>query len=99
MNLVTLVGRLTQDPTIEEIGDKKIVTITLAISRDCKNTAGIYETDFIPCVLWNGIADKVEEFCNKGDCIGIKGKLQVIDNQVTVIADKVSFISKQRSEE
>lgn len=67
-----------------------------------KNVDGIYETDFIRCVLWNGIAGATSEFCKVGDVVGIKGRLQtsVYENEdkkknysTEVIAERVTFLS------
>lgn len=98
-NLAYLIGRLTENPTMKEEGEKKITTITLAVQRSYKNEEGIYETDFINCILWRIIANNVIEYCKKGDLIGIKGSLQTIDNQLVVVAEKVSFLSTKKSEE
>ncbi len=93
MNQVILVGRLATDPTVIENGEKMVTIISLAISRDYKNSEGIYETDFIKCTLWNGIASSTKDYCHKGDVVGIKGKLQVVNNELTVVANKVTFLS------
>ncbi len=43
MNTVTLVGRLTSDPEVVEFGEKQYRTvINLAVSRDYRNSDGIY---------------------------------------------------------
>lgn len=47
-NLVTLIGRLARN--VETIEENKAI-ITLAVQRNYKNEEGIYEVDFIPCVL------------------------------------------------
>ena len=76
-NSVYLIGRLTKDPEIKETdNNKKVCNVTLAVQRSYKNAEGIYETDFIRCVLWNGIAGATSEFCKVGDVVGIKGRLQ-----------------------
>lgn len=107
MNQVTLVGRLTQEPQVKESADgTKRTTINVAVSRDYKNSDGIYDADFIRCVLWNGIASATKDYCHKGDVVGIKGKLQsriyeTDDNEkkymMEVIADKVTFITPNNS--
>ena len=77
LNQVVLVGRLTDNPTvIDTDSGKKYTAINLAVQRAFKNSDGIYETDFIRCILWNGIASNTSEFCQVGDIIGIKGRLQ-----------------------
>ncbi len=103
MNSVTLVGRLVQDPEVKTSSDGTCRTlITVAVSRDYRNSDGIYDADFIRCVLWNGIASATKDYCHKGDVVGIKGKLQTRtyetdDNEkkhlTEVIVDKVTFIS------
>ena len=72
MNNVVLVGRLVEDPkVIDTETGKQMTSITIAVTRNYKNLEGIYETDFIRCVLWNGIASNTSEYCHMGDVIGI----------------------------
>ena len=74
LNQVVLVGRLTEDPTlINTVNGKKVSSITLAVQRTFKNQDGIYEADFIRCILWNAIAASTTEYCHKGDIVGVKG--------------------------
>lgn len=109
LNQVVLVGRLTTNPeVITSQNGKKLSSVTLAVQRPFKNTDGVYETDFIKCVLWNGIASNTSEYCKSGDIVGIKGRIQVrsyesedgTNRSVTeVIAEKVTFLSSQKKEE
>ncbi len=113
MNQLILVGRIVSDPEINETENgRKTCTVTLAINRNYKNADGIYETDFIPVVMWNGISHNVCEFCKKGDVIGVRGKLQssittddgnTIDEnkkrELIVIAERVSFLSSGKKTE
>lgn len=104
-NLVYLIGRLTEDPEAKKLdNDRSTLTINLAVQRSFKNEDGIYETDFIRCILWNGVAIHTSEYCHKGDLVGVKGRLQTrkyeVNNEVKyiteVIVDKVSFLSSKR---
>lgn len=108
LNQVVLVGRLTTDPTCSSLENgKKRTTINLAVSRSYKNTDGTYDTDFINCILWNGIAENTCEYCKKGDIVGIKGRLQTssyekdgITKYVTdVIVEKVTFLAGKKTDE
>ena len=101
-NLVYLIGRLCEDPVTKEYEDgKSMLTINLAVQRSFKNENGIYETDFIRCILWNGIAAQTSEYCKKGDLVGVKGRIQnrSYDDSgekkyiTEVIVDKVSFLA------
>ena len=103
LNQVVLVGRLTDDPKVEESENcTKYSTIVLAVQRTFKNSEGIYEADFIRCRLWNAIANSTSEYCHKGDIVGIKGRIQVsnYDDEdgnkkymTEVIAEKVTFLT------
>lgn len=107
MNQLTLVGRIVND--VEVIGnDRKKYIVTLAVQRNFKNMDGIYETDFIPCILWGTVGQSTLEYCRKGDIIGVKGRLQttIIENEdgtksskIEVIADSVTYLSSKRDEE
>ena len=101
LNQVVMVGRLTSDPEINEVeNDRKVATITLAVQRSYKNAEGVYETDFIKCTLWNGIAENKAEYCKKGDVIGVKGRLQCLSgNELQVVAEKISFLSSRKEED
>ena len=100
MNQIILVGRLVNEPEIKEReSGKEACSITLAVNRSFKNTDGIYETDCIPCILWQGIAENTKEYCHTGDVIGIKGRLQTTNGELEVIAEKVTFLSSKRNEE
>ena len=109
MNQVILVGRLTSNPeVITTETDKKMTTITIAVTRSFKNSEGIYESDFIRCILWNNIALNTCEYCHTGDVVGIKGRLQTrsyedeekVRKMITeVIAEKVTFLSSNKKEE
>ena len=99
LNQVVIVGRLVEKPIVEENENgKKVCNITLAVPRSYKNAEGIYETDFIKCTLWNVIAKNTAEYCNKGDVIGVKGRLQCLSgNELQLIAEKVSFLSSGKT--
>lgn len=104
LNQTIIVGRLVQDPQIKELENEvKIGYITLAVPRCYKNSDGIYETDFIPCVLYKGIAENTKEYCKKGDLVGIKGKLQTRKeedkNIIEIVAEKVTFLSSRKGSE
>lgn len=96
-----MVGRIVSDPEINETESKnKITTIIIAIQRNMKNAKGEYDSDFINCILYNGIAQSTYEYYKKGDLIGIKGRLQSNeDKNINVIAEKVVFLSSHNREE
>ena len=100
LNQVVIVGRLVSKPIVKENENgKEVCNITLAVPRSFKNADGIYETDFIKCTLWNGIAENTAEYCEKGDLVGVRGRLQCLSgNELQLIAEKVSFLSSGKTE-
>ncbi len=109
LNQVVLVGRLTDNVEVDNTDNgKKVASICMAVQRAYKNVSGEYETDFIKCILWNGIAENTSEYCKKGDIVGIKGRLQtnnytddksVKHYTMEVIAEKVTFLSSKKDEQ
>ena len=77
MNIVLLMGRLTQDVEIKEYPNGNVAKITLAVRREFKNSDGLYDTDFIPITLWEGAALTCKEYCSKGSLISIKCRIQM----------------------
>lgn len=103
LNQVVMVGRLSKEIEMKKEGEKKIAYITLAVPRSYKNKDGLYDTDFVDFILWNGIAENTAEYCHKGDIIGIKGRIEteIIDDikRTKLIAEKVTFLSSKKPEE
>jgi single-strand DNA-binding protein len=94
LNNFVIVGRLV------EIKDKDGYSImTLACNRPFKNEEGIYETDFIDLKLFGKVGETTKEYCNKGDVIGAKGRIQTkeIESQkvTELVADKITFLTKK----
>lgn len=107
INQIMLVGRLVKTPDlfITETG-KKGSFITLAVGRPYKNQNGEYDTDFIDCTLWTGVAESTAEYCKTGDIIGIRGRIQtrIVEGEnglkekiMEIVADKVTFLSSANS--
>lgn len=106
LNQIVLVGRLTRDITINKSSNgTKVATISLAIPRSFKNMEGTYDTDFIDCVAFDHIAANTAEYCNKGDIVGVKGRVQsrtVEENgknktEMDIICEKITFLSSNHS--
>ena len=105
LNQAVLVGRIVQTPELRETENgKKLARMTLAVPRSFKNSNGEYETDFISCVMWKGVAESTVEYCQTGDLVGIKGRIQSrkieTDEEhkrqlVEVVAEKVTFLSNK----
>ena len=108
LNSIIIAGRLVSNPEVVTTeNNKKRTYITIAVPRGFKNIDGTYDTDFIRCTLWNGVAESTCEYCKKGDVIGIKGRIQTSSYEkdgekvysTDVIAEKVSFLSTKKVDE
>lgn len=109
MNQLVLVGRLVKDVEVEKLEDgRRVANITLAIQRPFKNQEGVYECDFINCIAFDHISDSIKSYCEKGDLIAVKGRLQSrpykidetrTEHRIEVIAERISFLSKKKSVE
>lgn len=77
INQVTLVGRLTKDPVLQQTADEKnVLNFTLALNRFGRAKRHEQDADFIPCVVWGKRAEEMVQYCGKGTMIGIAGELQ-----------------------
>ena len=108
LNQVVLVGRVVYELELKKSDSgKKFLILTLAIPRSFKNMEGIYDTDFIRCIVWGNIADNTKEYCHKGDIVGLKGRLQSRliekdskkENIMEVVGEKVTFLSSSKNNE
>lgn len=108
LNQSILVGRIVREPEVRETENgTKVTNITLAVQRPFKNINGEYDTDFISCVLWRGVAESTAQYCKKGDLIGVRGRIQTKNIEyedqtrhfMEVVAEKVTFLSNNKNRE
>ena len=108
INRVVMVGRMTRDPELRRTGSGNAVTsFTLALNRNY-NSADGQQADYIPCVVWNKVAENVERYCSKGSLVGVEGRLRSrsYDNAqgqrvfvVEVVCDSVQFLETKSQRE
>lgn len=108
MNRVVIVGRMTRDPELRRTGSGTAVTsFTLALNRNY-NSADGQQADYIPCVVWNKVAENVAQYCSKGSLVGVDGRLRSrsYDNAqgqrvfvVEVQCDSVQFLETKAQRE
>lgn len=84
VNYVVLGGRLTRDPFIQHLENKKGEPLTsvqfkLAVSEDRKDEAGNYVTNFISCKAIGYPASFIEKYCKQGTSVIIQGKIRSED--------------------
>jgi len=73
MNKVILIGRLTRDIEIKNVGnDLKVAEFSLAVDNFVNGKKGV---DFISCVVWNKQAETLEKYTSKGSLIAVEGSI------------------------
>lgn len=109
LNQIILVGRLTRDIEVHESENGgRVATLSLAIPRSFKNAEGSYDTDFVECTAFDVVAENTSEYCQKGDIVGIKGRVQTrqVEHEngeketlKEIIAERVTFLSSKKEKE
>jgi single-strand DNA-binding protein len=101
LNRIVLIGRLTRDPELKEVGQGiSVANFGLAVERDFKNQSGEKEVDFIDVQVWRKLAEVVANNLQKGRLVAVEGRLQVRsyekDGQKRrvseVVAERVQFL-------
>ena len=93
VNTCVIVGRIKE---LKESG-----AMVVAVNRAIKDKNGVYLTDYIPIELKGTIKSQTLEYCNKGATIGVKGRIEYIEEQdsICVVAEKVTFLSSKNHNE
>lgn len=108
MNKFIGIGRITKDIELRMTQTGKPVTsFTLAINRLGKQE-GQPEADFINCVAWNQTAELMSKYTGKGSLIGVEGRVQTRNYEVTtgrkvyvteIVVDRVEFLESRKNNE
>lgn len=104
-NQITLIGRLTADPSLTATNSgHKVSKFTMAVNRSYKQN-GERKADFFNVTAWNGTAEFMAKYIQKGDMIAVIGRVEIHDykdkngierKSFDVIADTVVPTSPKR---
>jgi single-strand DNA-binding protein len=73
---ITILGRLTRDPELREVGSSQVAKFSLADGdrfRQGRDQAP--QSLFLDCEVWGGQAQVVMDYCRKGSRIKVAGQL------------------------
>ena len=79
INQVTLMGNLTRDPELRQTPNgQSVVRFSLALNRAYKGSDGEWKeaTDFVDITAWAGLAERVDQYLNKGSRCLVVGRLR-----------------------
>lgn len=100
-------GRLTKDPETRytQTNNIQVTSFTLAVNRRFVKEGEERQADFINVVAWNKTAEFVSKYFNKGQQVGVIGRIQTRtweDDQgqkhyvTEVIAEEVYFADSKK---
>ncbi len=76
INTAVVVGRLTRDIELKQVGEKSVANFTLAVDKPYNKENDHPEANWIDCVAWGKTAEFLEKYFSKGNRVGITGSLQ-----------------------
>lgn len=101
-NQFILIGRLTKNPILRNTSTgKSVCEISIAVQN------GKEDTSFITINYWNKVAETINNYCKKGDLLGVQG---IIKNHnwedkegnkhydYAFVGNKVSFLATGKKE-
>lgn len=107
MNKIILIGRLTQETKLQYTpSGVAFVRNSIAVQRDFKNQEGNYDADFINFVAYKQTSELIVKHFNKGDKIGLVGRLQVDNYQdqygnkktsYNVVVNEIEFLQEKKT--
>lgn len=96
LNQVIIIGRLRK---VVDLGENKGAIITIENSRPFKNADGVYESDFIDTIIFDGVKNSLMEYVKENDLIGIRGRIQTREIEgkkvIEIVSDKITFLSSK----
>jgi single-strand DNA-binding protein len=110
VNQVILMGNLTRDPELRQTpSGQSVCSFSLALNRAYKDQSGEWQeaTDYIDCVCWGPLAERVSQYLTKGRRALVQGRLQSRSweqegqkrSKVEVLANDVTFVDSRGSGE
>jgi single-strand DNA-binding protein len=103
INQVVMMGNLTRDPDLRTTPNGQTVTnFSLALNRSYKGSDGnwVEDTDYIDCVAWGPLGERVSQYLQKGRRCLVQGRLSQRSweqdgqkrSKVEVVASDVTFL-------
>ena len=97
INQLILVGIIKKMPVYDLLkNDNELI---VEVTRNYKNSDGVFEKDCFKCYLWFAISKKICVCCKEGDLVAIRGRI-VEDNECyKIVAEQVVLLNKNVEDE
>lgn len=104
-NKTILMGNLTKNPEIKQVGSTSICTLNLAMNRKYKTASGESREDvcFVEVTVWGKQGENCNTYLKKGSSVLVEGRLKFDSwddretgkkrSKLTIVADSVTFTS------
>lgn len=77
MNKAFIIGNLTKDPELRTTKNGiSVCSFTVAVQRRYKDQNGDRQADFIPVIVWRGLAENCAKYLAKGKKVAVSGEIQ-----------------------
>ena len=79
VNQVILMGNLTRDPELRQTpSGQTVCNFGIALNRAYKGQSGDWQeaTDFVNCVAWGPLAERLGQYVHKGSRVLVQGSLR-----------------------
>ena len=102
MNKIIIIGNLTKDVELFDVGEHVKANFTVAVNY------GKDQVDFFNVIAWNGTAENVGKYCGKGSKVCVCGAIhnRTYEDKdgntrytTEITAETVEFLSGTRAEE
>ncbi len=110
-NKVVIIGNLTRDPELKQVGSANVCRMSLASNRQYKNRqtgAVVQEVCYVDIVVWGPQADNCAQYLQKGRPVLVEGRLKFdswkdtdgkMRSKHSVVAESVVFLGTGQSAE
>lgn len=71
MNVICIVGRMTADPEIKNVGDREVAEFTVAVNKFKKD-----EADFFSVKAWGKQVEFIKSYLGKGRLVSVNGRME-----------------------
>lgn len=106
INNLILVGNIANNIELRSFNDTKVCNMVLAVQRPYRDMeTNEYNVDFLNVSLWDATALMVNQYCKKGDTVGVKGRLVqknyeedgIKKSRIEIVGERVVFIHLKHS--
>ena len=94
LNQFVLMGKMKKKLEIKENNGERIGIMFLSIPKEYEKEDS--EHIVVEIIMYGNMIDNVKEYCEKGNLVGVKGRISALDNKTIIVAEKITFLSSRK---